>query len=495
MKTLLLVVDGMGLPDDAQRSAVTAASMPFLFHLMDKYGHCALGASGTEVGLGEGQSGNSEIGHLTIGAGRRIPSTLESVNLAYENGSWQSNPIWKELGRLEHLHILGLVSDAGVHGHLRTLWQAAILASQAGAENIHIHALLDGVDSQAKSAPRLLSILQERIRARPNIRLATAMGRKWACDRSGNLDVSRYLMERLAGKHPCPEFTEAALEKHLETSGESEFPCHVFPEGRYIGAGETVLFSNTRADRTTQLAQVFAEAYPAYSVVELKDFIPKERVFFPTIPLQGGIAEALIANGIRSLRIAEKCKFPHVTFFMNGFRPSLGEDSLCIPSIPEAEIRNQPRMSLAEIVTALTRAIEEGKYPFVIANIANLDQVGHLGDLPLARKAAGFVDGALRHLADACARHGWNLVITSDHGNADVMLDETGKPFGSHSPNDVPLILVPAGEEPVVLRRTRSTLASVAPTVLDLAGLPIPSDMEPSLLANPIPVSTHLQTK
>ena len=495
MKTLLLVVDGMGLPENAQRSAITPASMPFLYRLMDKYGYCALGASGTEVGLGEGQSGNSEIGHVTIGAGKRIPSILESVNLAYGDGSWRSNPIWKEVGALEHVHLVGLVSDAGVHGHVRTLWQAALLAADAGAANVHIHAILDGVDSQCKSAPRLLAELSERIHKRPGIRLATAMGRKWACDRSGNLEVSRYLRERLAGNHACPVFTEAALERHLETAGESEFPCHVFPEGRYIRAGEAVLFTNTRADRTAQLAQVFSESFPVYSLVELKACVPRGRVFFPTVSLQGGLAEALIANGIRSLRIAEKCKFPHVTFFMNGFRPSLGEDSLCIPSIPEAEIRNQPRMSLAEIVSALAHTIEAGKYPFIIANIANLDQVGHLGDLALARQAAGFVDGALEHLARVCAQHGWNLVITSDHGNADVMLDEAGKPFGSHSPNDVPLILVPADEEPVALRRARSTLASVAPTVLDLAGLPVPRDMEPSLIAVPIPVPSHLQSE
>ena len=445
MKALLVIVDGLGCAPDERGNAITPDTMPRLFGWMREHGHAVLEASGRPVGLGAGQTGNSEAGHLVIGAGRRVPSLLEAIGEAYEDGTYQAHPLWQELGRASVLHVVGLLSDAGVHGFWPNLVRAATLAGRHGIPRIHVHALLDGVDSQEGSAPRLLGELEAALEGLPGVALATVMGRRWACDRTGDLETTRVLRDHLCGAFEVPSFAMQALSDHLAGGqGEKDFPCHAVVEDPFVGAGEPVLLVNHRADRTRQVAEVFAQTHPVYSLVELEDRVPLSRVFFPKQSLTDGVGFVLRSCGIRTARVAEQCKFPHVTYFFNGFNDSLGEEAVCVPSIPESEIPTHPEMSAREVTAAVRAILERGDERAVVANLANTDQVGHTGQVEAARRAATCVDDCLAELYAVCQTQGYTLIVTSDHGNADVMLDGEGRPLGSHSPSPVPLVVVPA---------------------------------------------------
>lgn len=478
-RTLLLIADGMGLPGTPNRGAVSPQSMPILHGLFDRYGAARLGAAEDAVGLEAGQPGNSEAGHLIIGAGRRIPSLLRGIAESFEDGTWAAHPAWAALREHRRLHLLGLLSGAGVHGHVRNLIQAATLASRALASTeVLVHAALDGVDSVAGSAPELLLQLRAALEPLPRVRLATVMGRKWAMDRSGNLELSRHFADSLSGRQERPAFSAAALQAHLAGgASEASFPAHALvPEGA-IQPEEPVLLTNHRADRTAQLARVFSETNPVFSLVELGEVVPLHRVFFPVRPSDRGLVSELKARGIGLRRVAEQCKFPHVTFFLNGFHESLGEEAICIPSIPEARIPESPEMSLEPLTRAVLEGLERPSERAMVANLANLDQVGHTGKMDAAVRAAGHVDRAVDTLQRACAERGWHLLITADHGNAEVMQAEDGSPWGSHTTNPVPLVMVPRPGSALRLSQRSGTLANVAPTLLATMGLAPPDWM------------------
>jgi len=482
-RSLLLVLDGAGIAPGNDGSAITAETMPFLFGCIAEHGCAMLDASGEPVGLQHGHTGNSEVGHLTIGAGRRVPSVLESIARALEDGSWESSPVWSRLANASVLHLVGLVSDAGVHGYWPNIVRAARLARQAGVPRVVAHAVLDGVDAQAGSAPALLTQLCDELEAIGGVECTAVIGRRWACDRSGKLEITEHLVDHLKGRHELPQFTMDGLRAFLEQNGcEKDFPCHRLDEHRAIADGEPVLITNNRADRTRQIGEVFARTNPVYSLVELGDVVPADHVFFPKTPLAEGVEFELQRHGIRSLRIAEQCKFPHVTYFFNGFNESLGEESICVDSVPEASIPDNPEMSVAEISDAILVAIDQPDRRAVVANFANLDQVGHTGRYELAVEAARTVDEQLRRIHDRCQRRGWTIVLTSDHGNADRMVDAEQRPFGSHSDRPVPLVCMPAPGRSYETRIREGSLANVASTYLTTLGLEPPEWMEPSLV-------------
>ncbi len=483
MKALLLILDGVGLSDPSPGNAVSAESMPYFFELMDRFGAASLEASGEAVGLQKGHTGNSEVGHLTIGAGRRVSSVLETMEEAYADGSWQAASPWSEIANHERLHIVGLLSDAGVHGYWPNLLRSARLALAAGVPQVYLHPILDGVDAQAGSAPRLLGELIGELEDSPGTLCASVMGRRWACDRSGNLKITQVLVDHLKGRHSLPDFSLEVLEAHLATgAGEKDFPCHRFPGHCAIGDGEPVLIANNRADRTRQLAQAFCDSNPVFSLVELDGAVPPERVFFPKEPLREGIEFELQKRQLSAVRIAEQCKFPHVTYFFNGFNTTLGEESICIPSIPEDQIANQPAMSTSEVTAAIVAQLGDPNRRAIVANIANPDQVGHLGDPKLAVQATSGVDIELRRIHAACSEHGWTLLVTSDHGNADTMLDAEGRPFGSHSTSPVPLLVAPAPGVRLAQSARTGSLANVGATFLTALGLEPPDWMAASLI-------------
>jgi 2,3-bisphosphoglycerate-independent phosphoglycerate mutase len=482
MQTVLIIVDGAGLADpDHPGNAVTSTTLPTWFGAMDAHGYATLEASGPAVGLDETQTGNSEVGHLTIGAGFVVPSTLARIDAAYNDGSWAADPLWERVVRSPRLHVVGLLSDAGTHGHWANLGRAAKLARVAGVAEVIVHPVLDGVDSQAGSAPQLLKQLSSAIADTAGIRLGLVMGRATFCDRSGNLDISCKYRDALTGGHDLPSFTQVALASHLTAVGESSFPGHRHAPADLPVAGEPVLLTQNRADRARQVAKVIGECNPVYSLVELGDAVPVSQVFFPIRPLSRGLPFELKSHGLNSVRIAETCKFPHVTFFLNGLNDGLEGQMICVPSVPEAEIARHPEMSAAAIADAVIDSLGCGDASLIVVNIANLDQVGHLGNYPLAIAAAKHVEAALQRIRAAAAAAGATVIMTSDHGNADRVVDDAGRPFGSHTERPVPFTVLPPPGRQVVWQHRTGSIAQIAPTVLATLGLTPPAYMSESL--------------
>jgi 2,3-bisphosphoglycerate-independent phosphoglycerate mutase len=482
VKAALVILDGAGLAEPGAGNAVTQETMPTLFAAMAEHGFATLEASGPAVGLDEGEAGNSEVGHLTIGAGYVVPSTLSRIDEAYRNSTWQCHPIWMNLGTAPRLHILGLLSNAGVHGHWRSLVQTASLAARAGTREIVVHAVLDGVDSQAGTAPHLLKQLGDELAHLPQARLGVIMGRKWFCDRSGNLELTRRCLETFADGPPLPPFVEADLDRHLETTSEATFAGRMTSSGRRLSPGEPVIITQHRADRAVQVTRLLSEITPVFTLVEIDPAVPLSNVFFPTKPLERGFAFELKQRNLHSVRIAESCKFPHVTYFLNGLNKDLEGQPVCVNSILEAAIAEKPEMSLEGVLNEIEAALRDPKNQIVIANIANLDQVGHLGNIRLASTAARYVDNALKRILALCREQGWSVLVTADHGNADCVLDESGRPFGSHTPHPVPFTAIPAPGLEFRWRNQQGSLANVAPSLLTLLDLPIPEYMSYSLI-------------
>ena len=487
-KGLLLILDGMGLNEDPVSSATTAAAMPFVHALMAQHGYARLHASGAEVGLDEGKAGNSEVGHLTIGAGRVLPSSLARIRQGFADGTWEASPAWEGSDRSRPLHVVGLLSDAGVHAHWETLVQAAQLGARKGFPSVFIHALLDGVDSQAGSAPQLLRELEQAIRATNDerIRLASVMGRKWATDRAENWDLTRHCCDALMGRLASPPFREPDLLAHLEQHpSEANYPHAWLAEARPIRSGEAVLLTNHRADRVSQLARMLSEDGQVMAMVELKhEAVAIDAVFFPTQPLDGGLMDVLSARGYRTVRLSEQCKFPHVTYFINGMKGDDSTQGIEIPTIPDEALVKQPAMSIDALGRELGQVLAQGEPgQVVVVNVPNLDQVGHQGDLQAALQAAAAVDRLVEQVVvPACREHQWELLITADHGNADLMVDARGKPMGSHSANAVPMLPISYTGKQIQWHADSGSLANVAASLLTLLGSDHPPTMDASLI-------------
>ncbi len=488
-KAVLLILDGMGLNDDPAASATTAEHMPFFHSLMQAQGYASLHASGSEVGLDEGKAGNSEVGHLTIGAGRVLPSTLGRIRAAYRDGTWEKHTAWDHCDWSRPLHIAGLLSDAGVHAHWETLMMAADIGARKGVPAVYIHALFDGTDSQAGTAPRLLQDLQEAIAAkgRGNIRLASVMGRKWATDRAENWNLTQHCKDALMGRLDSGEFGLQGLQQHLKSSpSEADFPHATFPAGIPVGNGDTLILTNHRADRVSQLAKLMSEDCHVIAMVELKhEAVPLEDVFFPAQPINGGLIDVLKQEGYSTVRLAEQCKFPHVTYFINGLQAVAGAQGIQVPTIPDDEILGNPAMSIAQLGGELERLMAAGAPGQVlIVNVPNLDQVGHQGSLDAAAKAATAVDRLVKTVVGSWAKdHGWQLLITADHGNADVMVDAQGRPMGSHSNRPVPMVAIANNGKAVEWRKRSGDLSNVAASLLTLLEAEYPETMSESLIA------------
>jgi len=482
-KACLLILDGAGYSTTEHGNAVTSETLPRMFGHMQEHGFCVLEAASEAVGLEAGQVGNSEAGHLTIGAGAVVPCMTKRICIAFDDGSWRDDEGWQIAREAGVLHLVGLVSDAGVHGLARTIVQSAQTARAAGVDEVHVHPVLDGVDSLKGTAPRLLEELRSQLEALNGVHLGVVFGRKWFCDRSGDLDVTRVAVDALGGKTELATFTPESLTAHLsnEVAGEMSFPARLFAGGRPIAAGEPVLITSHRADRARQAARVLGDEHPVLMLVDPGQDVPVQHVFFPQEPLTRGLAHELARAGLRSARIAEKCKFPHVTFFLNGFDAGAEGEGHCIPSIPEGEIPAKPEMSLAEVTDEIVKHLESSDARAVIANLANLDQVGHLGRLDLATTAARVVDEAFERIARAAWENGWTLMVTADHGNAERVEDEGGTPFGSHTDGPVPFLIQPAPGRRTQWRAEHGSLAQVASTYLLALGLEAPEWMEPPL--------------
>lgn len=499
----LIIMDGYALNPDPRGNAVAAASKPNLDRLFANYPHAKLIACGEDVGLMAGQMGDSNVGHLNIGAGRVVYQYAQRIQNAIRDGSFFENPALKEAvtraaqpgGRL---HLLGLVSPGGVHSHTNHLEALLKMAADAGCKEVYVHAFTDGRDVPPTSAEEFIAALEEKMAELGVGRIATVSGRYYAMDRDRRWDRTRRAYEAMVlGTGFTASSGVDAVRAAYERGETDEFiqPTVVCDaEGNPVATvrdGDTLIFFNFRADRARQLTRAFTE--------EGFDGFPlpaeRPRVHFTTLTrydetyglpygyapldLKNTLGEVVSAHGLKQLRVAETEKYAHVTFFFNGGReqPFPGEDQKLIPSPKVATYDLKPEMSAYEVAAAVVEAVEADAYDLYVINFANGDMVGHTGVFEAAVKAIEAVDECVGQVVEAILAKGGEVIVTADHGNADQMIDyETGEPHTFHTMYPVPVIYV--SNEPKAQELRDGRLADLAPTVLELLGIPQPPEMD-----------------
>jgi len=491
---MLVVLDGWGWREEAADNAVRQARTPTFDRLWAACPHALLRTSGTDVGLPAGQMGNSEVGHLNIGAGRIVKQTLQRITDAIADHEIDRAPALH--GLIERLrttggtcHLMGLVSPGGVHSHQDHAAALAGLLTQAGIPTV-VHAFTDGRDTPPRSADQDLRRLAAALP--PAVRIATVSGRYYAMDRDKRWERVTKAFQAIAAAD-APRFADAqaviADSYAHDKSDEFVVPAAV---GDYAGMrdGDGILCFNFRADRVREILLALLD--PAFSgfsrprtvkIAAAVGMTPYSaeldalmEAIFPPDDLANVIGEIVSAAGRTQLRMAETEKYPHVTYFLNGGReePYRGEDRIMVPSPKVATYDLKPEMSAPELTDKAVEAIGSGKYDLIVLNYANPDMVGHTGSLPAAIKAVETVDTGLGRIADAISTAGGALLVTADHGNCELMRDpETGGPHTAHTTGPVPVLVMGGGK--VALRDGR--LADIAPTLLELMGLPQPAEM------------------
>ena len=492
--TTLIIMDGFGLSDAADGNAVKAAATPRLDEFFREFAHTTLQASGLDVGLPAGQMGNSEVGHTNIGAGRVVFQDLPRITKAIADGDFFTNPAYqhamdacKEKGTA--LHLMGLLSDGGVHSHIQHLFALLKLARDKGLERVYIHAFLDGRDVSPTSGVEFVAQTVEQCREIGVGKIATVMGRYYAMDRDKRWDRVEQAYDAMvygesAHFNPVPV---AAVKDSYAAGITDEFvePVVCDTEGT-ISDNDSVIFFNFRPDRAREITRTLVDPdfdgftrqyFPVTFVcnTEYDATMPHVEVAFPRVCVSNGLGEYLSQMGMTQLRIAETEKYAHVTFFFNGGSETVfpGEDRVLIPSPKVATYDLQPEMSAPEVCEKCVERIESGAYDVIILNFANCDMVGHTGVFDAAVKAVETVDECVGKVVDATLKMGGIAMITADHGNAEQMTEPDGSPMTAHTTNPVPFILCGAGTE---LRKGR--LADIAPTILDVMGLACPEDMD-----------------
>ncbi|WP_304473623.1 2,3-bisphosphoglycerate-independent phosphoglycerate mutase [uncultured Desulfovibrio sp.] len=497
--TLLLILDGWGLAAPGPGNAPFLASTPHLDSLNARCPHARLTASGRAVGLPEGYMGNSEVGHLNIGAGRVVYQDMTRIDVALEDGSFAANPVLGELlaavrksgGRL---HLAGLLSDGGVHSHIRHLEALCDMAARADVP-VRIHAIMDGRDTDPKSGADFARALEEHIKDQPRTRIAGLVGRFYAMDRDSRWDRVKAAWDLLAhgrsdGGRVAPDAV-AALEASYAEGVTDEFVRPVRCAGEAgadepagMADGDALFLFNFRADRMRELTQAFIE--PGFDAFE-RGALPRLAgvasmtsyeasfgipVAFPKEAVTLGLGEAVSRAGLRQLRLAETEKYAHVTYFFNGGveEPFPGEDRILVPSPRDVATYDlKPAMSAREVTDRFVEVWNKGVYDLVVCNLANGDMVGHTGVLEAAVEACAVVDECVGRMTRAVEARGGRMLIIADHGNCEVMLTPEGRPHTAHTTNAVPCILLEPGG--VVRALGDGRLADVAPTLLGLWGL------------------------
>ena len=492
----LIILDGFGCREETKGNAIAAARTPHLDHLMACCPHTRIGASGMDVGLPDGQRGNSEVGHTNIGAGRIVYQELTRITKSFDEGEALGNPALTaamENARRpgQALHLMGLLSDGGVHSHIRHLYGLMEMARRFAVERVYLHCFMDGRDVPPTSGIEFIAALQQKIKELGLGQIATVSGRYYAMDRDNRWERVKLAYDAIVNgegnKDPDPV---AVMQKSYDAGVTDEFIVPtVVTEGAGIKAGDSVIFFNFRPDRARELTRALVD--PDFAGFE------REKGFFPltyicmtqydaTMPnvevayrpesLANTLGEYLSRLGKTQLRIAETEKYAHVTFFFNGGveAPYEGEDRVLIPSPKVATYDLQPEMSAYAVTDEAVRRIESGRYDVIILNYANCDMVGHTGVFEAAVKAVEAVDTCLGRLLAALEKAGGRAFLTADHGNADQMADENGAPFTAHTTNPVPFVAIGFGD---IKLRSGGRLADIAPTMLQAMGLPQPEEM------------------
>lgn len=497
---VLLILDGFGYRQDLQYNAIAQARTPQLDKLYQQYPHTLINASEHYVGLPDGQMGNSEVGHLNIGAGRVINQDFDRINQSISSGQFNQHPLALEAVNLakQHdkaLHILGLISDGGVHSHQDHIHAMIRMAAQQGLKKIIVHAFLDGRDTPPVSAQAYLEALQKVVDETGVAQIASICGRYYAMDRDKRweriLPAYRLLTEGVATYHATSALQ--GLQDAYARGENDEFvqatAISAQGESAHIQDGDVVVFMNFRSDRARQLTSCLLEPnfdafqrprWPQvagyYTLTSYDKTISQAKVLFPAFEVPNTFGEYVSAQGLKQLRIAETEKYPHVTFFFNGGEEKVfaGEDRVLIPSPKVATYDLQPEMSAFEVTEKLTAAILSKQYHAVICNYANCDMVGHTGMLDAAIKAVETIDTCIGQVVSASQQVGAEVIITADHGNVELMMDEINQqPHTQHTTNLVPLLYI---GRPAKLRND-GALSDIAPSLLKMMGLPQPAEM------------------
>lgn len=497
----LIILDGFGISESSYGNAIKEAGTPYINSLMKKYPHTLLGASGMDVGLPDGQMGNSEVGHLNMGAGRIVYQELTRITKSIKDGDFYENSAILNAMRAakrnnKKFHTYGLLSDGGVHSHIEHLFAIIKMAKKEGLDNIYIHCFLDGRDVPPKSGADFIKKLKDFIEKENFGEIATVMGRFYAMDRDNRWErVEKAYKALTQGIGEQISDAEKAVRKSYDNDITDEFviPKVVIKDGKPIGKiekGDSILFFNFRPDRAREISRAFimeefaffnretgflAPVYVGMTQYDANfaDFL--ETAFKPQ-SLTNTLGEVLAANNKKQLRIAETEKYAHVTFFFNGGVEKANplEERILIPSPKIATYDLKPSMSAFEVAERAANEIQSGKFHCMMLNFANCDMVGHTGIFEAAVDAVKAIDKAVKIVVEAILKIGGEAIITADHGNADKMYDEDGSPFTAHSTNPVPFLAITKRE---IKLREDGILADIAPTMLNLMGISQPQEM------------------
>lgn len=498
-----MILDGWGIAKNKKVSAVDQAKTPFIDSLYGKYSNSKLEASGLSVGLPEGQMGNSEVGHMNIGAGRVVYQDLVRINKALKEGELKHNEVLTDAfdyarKNNKNIHLIGLLSDGGVHSHIEHLKGLVSIAHDKGASNVFVHAFMDGRDTDPKSGWQYLKDLSAHLEKTTG-KIATVIGRYYAMDRDKRWERVKLAYDLLVhGKGEKATDALEAVKKSYASNTTDEFIKPVVlttGEGRpltTIQEGDVVLCFNFRTDRGREITQVLTQQdFPDHDMRKLNlyyitltnydESFQNVKTIFGKDNLENTLGEVIADAGKKQIRIAETEKYPHVTFFFSGGRETEfpGESRILCPSPKVATYDLQPEMSAHQIKDRIIPQLESRSADFICLNFANPDMVGHTGVFEAAVKACETVDHCAQKVTEAALNNGYATIIIADHGNADMMVNDDGTPNTAHTTNLVPCILVDADYKGTL---KDGKLGDLAPTILQLMGLPIPKEMTGTVL-------------
>ncbi len=498
-----MILDGWGLAKNKNVSAIDKAKTPYINSLYQKYTHSKLDASGLAVGLPEGQMGNSEVGHMNIGAGRVVYQDLVKINKAVDEKELNHNPVLVEALQYARtkdkaVHLIGLLSDGGVHSHIRHLEGICTIAKNNGLKKVFVHAFTDGRDTDPKSGAGFLTDLQQHLNKTTG-KIASVVGRYFAMDRDKRWERVKLAYDLMVnGVGEKSEDVISSVEKSYAAGVTDEFikPIVITDAGgkpvAVIQEGDVVICFNFRTDRGREITQVLTQQdIPEQGMKKMNlyyvtmanydDTFQNVKVIFDKDNLNNTLGEVLSKAGLKQIRIAETEKYPHVTFFFSGGREEIfpGESRIMCPSPKVATYDLKPEMSAADIRDKIIPELEKKEASFICLNFANPDMVGHTGVFEAVVKACETVDECNQAVTEAARMNGYSIIIIADHGNADMMINEDGTPNTAHTTNLVPCIFVDDAYQGKI---KDGKLGDLAPTILKLIGLPIPSEMTGNIL-------------
>ena len=499
--TVLMILDGFGLNDKTEGNAIAQANTPTIDKLMKEYPFVKGYASGLAVGLPDGQMGNSEVGHLNMGAGRIVYQELTRITKEIEDGDFFKNPeLLKAVENVKknnsNLHLYGLLSDGGVHSHITHLYGLLELAKREGVSNVYVHCFLDGRDTSPTSGKGFIEELEAKMKEIGVGKIASICGRYYVMDRDNRWDRVEAAYKALtAGEGVKAESAVAAITDSYANDKTDEFvlPTVIEENGAPVATikdNDSVIFFNFRPDRAREITRAFcADEFDGFDRVkrlaltyvcftEYDVTIPNKEIAFKKVELKNTFGQFLADNGKTQARIAETEKYAHVTFFFNGGveEPNPGEDRILVKSPKVATYDLQPEMSAPEVCDKLVDAIKSDKYDVIIINFANPDMVGHTGIMEAAIKAVETVDNCVKRAVDALLEVDGQMFICADHGNAEQLIDyETGESYTAHTTNPVPFILV--NYDPAYTLKENGCLADIIPTMIEMMGMEQPAEM------------------